>query len=80
MIFGNIYEIKFDETGPIPSCIPETAPSILVSGVSIPDALARWENSRCTGYVPYLPLFLLPKFLRGSTSSETQHSSKKTFY
>jgi hypothetical protein len=55
MIFGNIYEIKFDETGPIPSCIPETAPSILVSGVSIPDALARWENSRCTGYVPYRP-------------------------
>ena len=55
MIFGNIYEIKFDETGPIPSCIPETAPPILVSGVSIPDALARWENSRRIGYVPYLP-------------------------
>ncbi len=52
--FGNIYEFKFQESGPRPAHYVESGP-VRIAGFNIQEAFRRWDESRASGYVPYYP-------------------------
>ena len=55
LTFGNIYELQFEREGPRPTNSVEMSAPLRISGVSVRDALARWEESRSGEYAPFYP-------------------------
>ncbi len=54
LFYGNVYEIKFEESGPRPPGSQEVFPT-RVCGINIPDALKRWEDFNSNGSYNYYP-------------------------